>query len=163
MKQHHKNVRLPHYDYSSVGSYFVTVAVEGRACCLARISGERHERTDMGEAVVRGWQWLAEQYSYVVLDEFIVMPNHFHGILIIEEQEPAGARLSLGRLISAFKARTTRDINRLRNTPGKTFWQKDFYEHVIRGERDLAKIRDYIVNNPMQWAADEENPDRRIP
>ncbi len=86
------------------------------------------------------------------------MPNHSHGILHFASDKTRG--LPLGRIVSAFKAMTTREINRLRNSRGKQFWQDNFYEHVIRDERDLAKVREYIVNNPLQWSLDEENPER---
>ncbi|MBU1936163.1 transposase [bacterium] len=159
MKQFHKNIRLPHYNYSSSGAYFVTLVVAGRECCLSYISDGLNKLTDTGKLVVQGWRWLAEQYAYVSLDEFIVMPNHVHGILLFDNDKTRG--LTLGRIVAAFKTITTRDINCLRNTPGKRFWQKDFYEHVIRDERDMARIREYIANNPLQWSLDKENPERK--
>ncbi len=159
VKQFHKNIRLPHYDYSLPGAYFVTVVVDERERSLGHISDGLIKLTDTGELVVRGWKWLAEQYTYVSLDEFIVMPNHLHGILLFDNDKARG--LTLGRIVAAFKTITTREINCLRNTPGKRFWQKDFYEHVIRNERDMARIREYIVNNPLQWSLDKENPERQ--
>jgi REP element-mobilizing transposase RayT len=160
VRDYHKNVRLKDYDYSSSGGYFVTIVVAGRECCLSRIDKGNAELTDFGQVVVRGWTWLAEQYSYVVLDEYVIMPNHFHGILFVEDsQTEKGPRLTLGRLIAAFKTVTTREINLARKSPGRQFWQDNFHEHVIRNERDLAGVREYIANNPLQWALDKENPE----
>lgn len=159
MKRYHKNIRLPHYDYSSPGAYFVTIAVAERECCLGYISNGLVKLTDMGKLVVRGWKWLPEQYAYVSHDEFIVMPNHIHGILLFANDRTRG--LPLGRIVAAFKTITTREINRSRNFPRRQFWQKDFYEHVVRDERDMARIREYIVNNPLQWSIDKENPERQ--
>jgi putative transposase len=126
------------------------------------------------------------------LDEFIIMPNHLHGILIINDNDnyfDVGARRclapcnanaenraphrpvpfrvvapttlksnSLGSIIGQFKSIVTKQINRIRNHPGMPAWQRNYYEHVIRNEKDLNQIRQYIKDNPLQWELDEENP-----
>ena len=94
------------------------------------------------------------------------MPNHLHGILILSDEQESrrgGSRTapttkSLGRLVGAFKTVSTKRINLLRRSPGEPFWQRSFYEHVVRDEDDLRRVREYIVANPSRWAEDEENP-----
>lgn len=130
-----------------------------------------------GEIVKEAWLWLAEQYPYVVLGEFCIMPNHFHGILVIDgvgavratavgavrepplhQNEPPQPIKPLGRLIGAFKTVSTKQINLLRNTPGDIVWQRNYYEHIVRSEGDMRRIAAYIQQNPMNWKIDRENP-----
>ncbi|MFZ5433547.1 MAG: transposase [Calditrichota bacterium] len=167
MTKFHKNVRLPTYDYSTPGYYFVTIVVAHRRACLGNIDGETMILSPMGEIVKQGWLWLAKQYPFVRLDEYVIMPNHLHGILQIVEcgsgcggVNESAARLSMGRLVAAFKTVTTREINRFESASGRKFWQDDFYEHVVRNDHDLRAIQEYVRNNPLQWMLDQENPDR---
>jgi REP element-mobilizing transposase RayT len=128
--------------------------------------------TDIGRIVQAEWERSTTIRSEIALDVFVVMPNHLHGVVFITELESGShcrARLrpeehrrkprSLGSFIAGFKAYSTKRINELRGTPGQRIWQPDYYEHVIRGEKDLLQIREYIINNPTQWALDEDNPD----
>jgi len=130
--------------------------------------------SEMGIIVRQCWDWLSGQYEYVDLDAYIVMPNHTHGILVINNcrggsrtapnndareggsrTAPTTKRKSVGRLIGAFKTVSSKQINQIRNSPGIPLWQRNYYEHVIRCENELNKIREYIVNNPMSWENDE--------
>ena len=124
--------------------------------------------TNIGRIVEETWHWLASHHSYVELDDFVIMPNHLHGIIIIGEPRRGGSRTAptettktktLGRLIGAFKTVSTKRINESRKTPGVIFWQRSYHDHIIRNDADLHRIRTYIANNPSQWAIDEENPD----
>ncbi|MGA2629381.1 MAG: transposase, partial [Terriglobia bacterium] len=112
----------------------------------------------LGEIVAACWQWLEKRYEHVKLDEWVVMPNHLHGIIVITE---GGSRTAptkpLGRLVGAFKTASTSRVNAERRTPGAQLWQRDFYERVIRNERELELIRDYIRTNPIRWGTDPEN------
>ena len=125
----------------------------------------------MGQIINNSWQWLEEQYEYVELDEFIVMPNHVHGVICINDMQKGGSRINdqgasrsaptvkrkpLGRLIGAFKTVSTKQINIIIKTPGARLWQHNFYEHIVRDEFDLNRIREYSINNPVQWADDED-------
>ena len=93
-------------------------------------------------------------YAHVTLDEFVVMPNHVHGLLVIEnEQGPP-----LTETVRAFKSFSAREINKRRPGQEKFAWQRGFHEHVVRDEKELAAIREYIQNNPIKWELDEENP-----
>jgi REP element-mobilizing transposase RayT len=102
----------------------------------------------------------------VELDTFVVMPNHVHGIIVLTE--PAGAGLKpaptkkppLSEIIRAFKTFSSRRINALRDMPGISTWQRNYYEHVIRDEDVLSRVREYIATNPLRWELDRENPQR---
>lgn len=164
--KHRVRLRLRNYDYSQPGAYFVTLCVHHRTCLFGNIDNSAMRLSEVGNLVTESWLWLAKQYHYVTLDSFIVMPNHLHGIVVIDSQE-GGSRAAptrtkpLGSLIGAFKSVSTKSINALRNTPGMVLWQRNYFEHVIRDEADAMRIREYIANNPTKWALDEENPDFR--
>jgi len=104
----------------------------------------------------------------IELDEFIIMPNHLHGIIVIKEthvgtHSRASLRRqprSLGSIIAGFKSAATKRINVERKMPRAPVWQPRFYEHVIRNKKDLTNIREYIINKPMQWHVNEENPNQ---
>ncbi len=160
------------YDYAQAGAYFVTIVVQGRACLFGEVvDGEVH-LNDTGRLVSACWQWLESQYPFVELYEFVVMPNHLHGIIVISDgtrrggsrtaptgaDSPAIKRKPLGRLIGAFKTVSTKRFNREHGLSGTPLWQRDYFEHVIRSEESLAKIRRYIHDNPARWEFDRENP-----
>jgi putative transposase len=138
---------------------------------------------EVGAIVVETWRWLSTQYTYVVLDEWCVMPNHLHGILTLTGRggsrtaptnsvavgDPARTnaltanalpvrRKTVGRLIGAFKTVSTKNINVQRGTPGVSVWQRNFWEHIVRDDAEMDRIRDYIRENPGHWAADPLNP-----
>lgn len=122
----------------------------------------------IGQLVLDGWEWLAVQHPYVDLDAYVVMPNHLHGIIVIGGRQSmssdpgdpgiAAPRKSLGRLVGAFKTVTAKQVNLALGTPGRPLWQRNYYERVVRDDNELSRIREYIVNNPMQWELDAENP-----
>jgi REP element-mobilizing transposase RayT len=126
-----------------------------------------------GKIAETSWQWLSQTYDYVESDELIIMPNHLHGIIFISPDNiistdcrggsrtaPTGERKikPIGRLIGAFKTISTKQINFNRKTSGVPFWQRNFYEHVIRDDHALNRIREYITTNPLRWDLDRENP-----
>jgi REP element-mobilizing transposase RayT len=123
---------------------------------------------EMGRIVEDCWKWLCGQYEYVSLDEWIVMPSHLHGIIVINDECRGGSRTAptnakrkpLGRLVGAFKTVSTKRINQVRGSPGIPLWQRNYYEHIIRNEDELNKIREYILYSPLQWKFDRENPER---
>ena len=177
---HHRHtIRLKNYDYSQNGAYFVTLCSWQRESLFGEIVGGEMLLNDFGVIVRNSWGWLAEQYAHVALDEWAVMPNHFHGIILITNGDgglrtvnsqmdnsqtgvsrtaPTGKAKSLGSLIGAFKTVCTKQINIIRNNPGCPVWQRNYYERVIRDETELAAAREYIVNNPLKWELDRENP-----
>jgi REP element-mobilizing transposase RayT len=157
-----KALRLPTYDYGRTGGYYVTAVTHQRALLFGKPEAE--------EIVRAAWEALPSQFPDVTLDAFVVMPNHVHGIVVIEDGEPAHirsagggkrAQMMLPRVMNYFKSRVARNINRLRGQGGGPVWQRGYYEHVIRGEADLVRIRTYIEENPLKWDLDEYNPDRK--
>ena len=156
------SIRLKGYDYTRAGAYFVTIVVQGRTLRFGNISGADVELNAAGRLASDAWEWIGIRYSYVTLDKYVVMPNHLHGIIVIADHvgrdELETGRKPLGRLIGAFKTVSTKQINLAYGTPGRRLWQRSFYEHVIRGNDELARAREYIVNNPLKWDLDQENP-----
>ena len=164
-----KSNRLQNYDYTQAGYYFVTICTQNRVSMFGDIVNERMRLNDVGRMVAESWQWLSKQYDYVELDAWVIMPNHLHGIVIINDKCRRGSRTaptwnrvkpkSLGSLIGAFKTTSTKHVNIYRGTPGAKLWQRSFYDHIIRDEESLDNIRVYIRNNPLKWALDADNPD----
>ena len=167
-KHHRRSIRLKGYDYSQAGAYFVTVVAYQRECLFGDILDGDVMLNEFGMIVDETWQWLENQYSYVESGTSVVMPNHFHGILVIHDDGRGGSRTApttepikrkpLGRLIGAFKTVSTKQINLLRDTEGQVVWQRNYYERIIRDEREMDRIHRYIESNPSQWADDTENP-----
>jgi REP element-mobilizing transposase RayT len=166
-KHHRRSIRLKDYDYSQVGAYFVTVCVKDLQSVLGSIENGEVKLSTFGKIVKRSWSWLAEHHDYVDIDEFVVMPNHIHGILILNDTGRGGSRTApttrrkpLGQLVGAFKTVSTKQVNRTRGTPGAVFWQRNYYEHIVRTETSLNHVREYVYENPLKWELDRENPDR---
>ena len=174
MKRNRKSIRLSGYDYAMAGGYFVTICTYNRECLLGEILGSEMSLTRAGEIVLECWNDLPNHYPYVEADEFVVMPNHVHGIIFLTDQlgadlksENVGAgfkpaptrRHPLPEIVRAFKTFSSRRINELRGSPGVPVWQRNYYERVIRDERELEAIRQYIVDNPAKWAEDSDNPE----
>ncbi len=157
--------RLEGYDYSQSNYYFVTICTANRKEYFGKIDDNQMILNYHGQIVEQQWQWLAKQYSYVKLDEYVVMSNHVHGILIIDDSDrsrpvPTNHIKSLSSLIGAFKTTSSKLIHQ--NGLSDFSWQRSFYDHIIRNDESLNKIREYIINNPINWANDEENSNRII-
>jgi REP element-mobilizing transposase RayT len=132
----------------------------------------------IGTIVKDSWLSLEDLYEYLEIDEWIIMPNHLHGIILyhegrtIEQDRCRGGsrtapteltrRKPLGRIVGVFKTRSTKRINELRRTPGKTFWQRGYYDRIIRNRDELDSIRKYISENPIKWTLDEYHPSRLL-
>jgi REP element-mobilizing transposase RayT len=138
-------MRLPTYDYSRAGAYFVTVVVTNRQPLFGLVG----QPNDAGNAIGRSWCDLARRFPTILLDEYVIMPDHFHGILFLRDGSP-----KLGRIIGAFKSITTVEYARQVHERGwQSFagrlWQRDYFERVIRNERELLHTRAYIRNNVL--------------
>ena len=176
---HRRSIRLQGYDYSRAGAYFVTICTQNRECLLGNIGDGEMRLNEAGRIVADSWIWLATQYDHVELDEWVIMPNHIHGIIVIADDDRGGPvvggthrsthdgwggsrtaptgtgkRKPIGRLVGAYKTVSTKRINVLRATPGAKLWQRNYWEHIIRNEPELNRIREYIQNNPAQWQSD---------
>src|SRR3990167_873930 len=169
-KHFRRSIRLKEYDYARNGAYFVTVCAYNHQCLFGEIVNGEMQLRKFGQIVYDEWLQTAQLRSNVVLDVFIVMPNHFHTILIINNDDdgrgllpyaPATFRSpsqTVGAIVRGFKSTATKKINEMRNTPGLEVWQRNYYEHIIRNENQRNLIRQYIVNNPLKWGFDRENP-----
>lgn len=170
-----KNLRLPEYDYAQQGAYFVTVCTKDKACLFGDIVSDEMELNDAGRMVKRWYHESENNFSNVQCDMFVCMPNHVHFIVNIvgadqcvcpDEMDTPGGHTCppLPKLVQWFKTMTMNEYirgvkqNDWEPFPGK-LWQRNYYERVIRNERELNDIREYIVNNPLKWALDHENPD----
>lgn len=168
-KQHH-SIRLKGYDYRQPCAYFVTICTRRWQHLFGEIFNGQMIRNAIGKIVAAEWQRTAEIRTYVHLDEYVVMPNHLHGIVMITESgrgtasralttEQFGQPVpgSLPTIIRAFKSATTKRVNRLRRTPGHPVWQRNYFEHVIRTDHALNRIRTYIPHNSARWHLDQYN------
>jgi REP element-mobilizing transposase RayT len=126
---------------------------------------------DAGRMVESIWDEWSQHNEGVETDEFVVMPNHFHGIIVLVGAGLALPRIdttiprhqgapTLGDIVRIFKSKSTINVNRLLVRTGQRLWQRNYYEHIIRNEDELNHIREYVINNPAQWSVDSENPDR---
>ena len=175
-KYHHKyrvkSTRLTGWDYSSPGYYFITISVRDPINCFGQIMGGIIELSDIGRITKECWENIPVHFPFVVLDEFVVMPNHVHGIVVIntthnvETQNLASLRnnkfgpqsKNLGSIIRGFKI----GVKKWAAMNNINFqWQSGFYEHIIRDEKSLRNIRQYIIKNPLKWEFDSENPDAK--
>jgi putative transposase len=166
-----RSIRLGGYDYTANGFYFVTICTLGRKSILGSVNGDMFVPGRWGEIVRECWEDLVRHHEGVVPVVLGLMPNHLHAILEFSQHvgarpaspsEAAGvvALRSLGSVIGSFKSSSTRRINVDRGTPGLGLWQRNFYERVIRNDRELVRVREYVETNPLRWHLDSENPDR---
>jgi len=170
--KHRCSIRLKNYDYSQAGGYFVTICTQNNECVFGEVINEEMRLNKYGKIVKDEWLRTREIRSNVMLDEYIVMPDHFHGIILIIDDVFVGATRrvaptvksttlksnTLGSIIGQIKSIITKNIHKMGL---KHFhWQRNYYEHVIRNEDKLNKIRQYIQNNPLSWHLDRENPER---
>jgi REP element-mobilizing transposase RayT len=167
-KHHRRSIRIPGYDYSQSGAYFITICTHNRACLFGDVRDDTIALSDAGRYVLETWNNLPRHYPYVELDAFRIMPNHTHGIVWLLDHMDASVgaglrpaltqRHGIPEIIRAFKSFSAREINRLRQVSGAAVWQRDYFEHVIRDDEGLYAIRDYIITNPQRWEEDKENP-----
>ncbi len=180
---HRHSIRLPGYDYSQPGAYFITICTHNRQCLFGEIVDGEIMMNEFGELVKTEWQKTGIIRPNIVIDAFVIMPNHLHGILIINddfcycrdtlqrvstigrkinennqiEQFGKPTKNSIPTIVRLFKSTTTKQINQIRQTPGIPVWQRNYYEHIIRDTDDLSRIRHYIADNPKNWNNDEYN------
>ena len=223
---HRRSIRLKRYDYTQRGAYFVTICTHQRNCLFGEIVDGEIKLNTNGEIARGSWLSIPRHFKNVELDEFVIMPNHLHGIIIIDSSEVVGEALanqdfsqlfsevvgealanqdfsqlfsevagealanqdcskqqnlssqcfaptvytgetvkingtkpqSLAAITQNYKSVSTRQINRMNKAKGNVIWQRNYYEHIIRNEEALNNIREYIVNNSINWVKDQENP-----
>lgn len=140
-----KRIRLENYDYSKENMYFITICIQNRLEILGKIVGENKiDLTKEGNIVKQNIKRIEEIYANIIVDEYIIMPNHIHILLLINHKKD----VTLSRIVKHYKANTSREIT-------YSIWQKSFYEHIIRNEKEYLKVKEYIRNNIINWKKDE--------
>ena len=180
-KHHRRSIRLKGFDYTREAAYFVTISTQNQACLFGEIMNEQMRLNDVGTVADICWRAIPEHFPRVVLDAFVIMPNHVHGIIWIRPKNKAnvGAKnlsplpprpsqqgasafrspsKTVGSIVRGFKIGVTKWVRSNKNF--YTVWQRNYYEHIIRNETALNRLRQYIADNPARWADDQENPIR---
>ncbi|MFH1360387.1 MAG: transposase [Candidatus Omnitrophota bacterium] len=163
MKNRKRN-RLKNYDYAQAGYYFVTVCAQNREECFGKIVDSQMILNSCGAIAQTCWFDLPNHYHHCGLDEFIIMPNHIHGIVMIKNDVGTGfkpvptyRRHSLSEIIRGFKTFSSKKIN-ASGRKIRFHWQRSFYDSIIRNKKSLNTIREYMRNNPLRWEFDRNNP-----
>jgi len=177
-KHHRRSIRLKGYDYSMAGAYFVTTVAWHRELLFGEVINGEMMLSSYGEIVQKWWGEIPVHFPNVKTGAFVIMPNHIHGIILIMERRgtvpvpndtiyprtkggmtPPLRRPTLGQIVAYFKYESTKEMNLLNDTGTVTkFWQRNYYEHVIRDDTDLQNKTDYIDANLLLWDEDDENP-----
>jgi REP element-mobilizing transposase RayT len=176
-----KHNRLLDYDYSTGGYYFVTACAKHAVEFFGEVNRRKVVLSDIGRIAVLRWREIPSHYKDVEIDQFIIMPNHIHGIIVINEGPLTHDKVEtehcsvstnkdhemkdgikkkyglLSRIIKSYKGVVTKDVRRILGNV-EFGWQRSFYDHVIRNDVALKEIRKYIINNPAKWDIDENNP-----
>ena len=169
-----RSLRLKDYDYSQPGGYFLTMVTFQREHLFGEIIEGTMQLNNAGEIVHEIWEKLSVRYPNINLDEMVIMPNHVHGIVFIddnlvatvhelplrpnetpEEYRLRRRRMLIPKLVGYFKMNSAKAINQLLGSEGIPVWQRNYYDHIIRSEKELDRIRKYIYYNPQQWENDE--------
>ncbi len=182
--QHHhrRSIRLPNYDYSRSGIYFVTICTHQKQCLFGEIDRGKMFLNQIGNIVRQEWLKSARIRKEIELDKYVIMPNHLHGIVIIQNNNDRknainnkGASLaplrnnvvdisrqrkprSLSSFVAGFKSSVTKRMKTFCTQPNPPVWQRNYYESIVGDEQQLARIRQYILNNPQKWEEDPEKP-----
>ena len=159
-----RSIRIKGYDYTQQGAYFITICTAERTPALSVVTGSGIRLTDIGRIVEQEWHRTAELRPNVDLGMHIIMPNHIHAIiwLIDEYTNISTQRLpeesfsqpttnSLSTIVRSYKSSVTRRFHLIPGYQSQKLWQRNFYEHVIRDEYDLLRVRQYIMQNPAKW------------
>ena len=171
-----RSIRLPRCDYRSAGGYFITICTHRKQPLFGRVHNRQMHRNAYGQIAHEFWEAIPEHSAHAELDVFMVMPNHVHGIVILHGGDSgtaccaptAGAPLrqfqevlagSASTIVRSYKSAVTREIRRQRGDPRWTVWHGNYFERVICNDRELEAIRQYIVENPIRWSIDRENPE----
>lgn len=160
-----RSIRLPGYDYRQAGVYFVTICAHQKTVLFGAVVDGEMVYSALGRIVCEEWRHVAQARSNVLLDHFVVMPNHLHGLVVIQEAydydateydpaEPATSAGSLGAVISHFKAAVSRRAWSGLIDRDQRIWQRGYYDHIVRNAQSLNEIRRYIIENPGRWTED---------
>ncbi|GAP16028.1 hypothetical protein LARV_03824 [Longilinea arvoryzae] len=184
-----QSIRLPGYDYSQPGAYFITLVTRGRESLFGEIVNGEMRLNAIRRIVEEVWMSLPNRYPPIDLGAAIVRPNHFHGVVEIQDDAAAPGnsveaihelplqnfpedrlsqrmelrRMTLPLVVGYLKMNTAKRINQILGSPVILVWQRNYYEHIIQSEEEYQRIQSYIVGNPGKWTEDDENPLRANP
>lgn len=169
---HRHSIRIKQFDYSKPGIYFITICTQNRENILSKIinngvgaglvSAQENQITILGQMIKETYLNLEKEFNNIKLHEYIIMPNHIHGIIEIYKRADTRPAPTIGDIICSFKSRTSlkciKGIEEGIYKPfNKRIWQRNYYEHIIRNEKEYFKIQEYIKNNPLNWENDKFN------
>ncbi len=182
---HRRSIRLKGYNYSQAGLYFITLCTQDSLHLFGEITNDEIVLNDSGMMIEKWWNELKNRFPNIELDEFVIMPNHFHGVIQIINTTPTSVPVPVGadlrvcpdtdtrehtggehagsplhRMIQWFKTMSTneyiRNVKKNHWTPfNKKLWQRNYYEHIIRNEKSYLQISEYIRTNPLKWLDDK--------
>jgi putative transposase len=168
-----RSIRLPGYDYAQNGVYFVTIVTQGRKPLFGDVVDGEMVLNEVGRMVEKVWLEIPGHFCGIAVATFIIMPNHVHGIIVIERgdrtsqvgathESPLRQNVngpepgSIGSIVGLFKATVSKRYHVMTNTENIRLWQRNYYEHIIRNEKDHQAAYEYILTNPLNWEKDEE-------
>jgi putative transposase len=183
---HRRSIRLPGYDYTRAGAYYITMVTWQREELFGNVVDGRMVLNKFGQVAQTEWERLPRRFRNIELGEFVVMPNHAHGIIVIVDgrgtadcsnnNDPESTRRaptneggapteqfgkpvaeSIPTMVRSYKSAVSLRINFMRGTSGMPVWQRNYYEHIIRNETDFQTKSNYILNNPLNWENDDDN------
>jgi REP element-mobilizing transposase RayT len=149
-----RSIRISEFEYHKEGAYFITICAYQKKCLFGSIHDEKMNLNNIGERIEINWQSIPDHFPNAELNEFVIMPNHMHGIISIVDG--SHRTKTIGTIIGRFKSSVTSWVRA--NTQIHHLWQRNYYEHVIRDERDYQRIAAYIDGNPSQWNQDALHP-----
>ena len=172
-----RSIRLGGYDYASPGAYFITLVAHQRLCLFGTIRDGEMELSTLGRIVEEKYQAIPGHLDNVELGEYVVMPNHVHGIIILHDVPRRGVVSTpandskkgdetsslpiklptLGQVVAYYKYQSTKQVNSVMDSPGAQLWQRNYYDHIIRNDKEHARIYAYIASNPIHMEDDDEN------
>lgn len=154
-KRERKKIRLANYDYSSVGAYFITLCTKNKEHNLSKIIvGDGFpvpKNTNYGDMVNKYINEIKIKYPSVSIDKYVIMPNHIHMIIVISQSGTGNPSPTISTIMGWFKYQTTKEINSVRDSSAEKFWQRSYFDHIIRGQQDYEEQWRYIDENPVRW------------
>ncbi len=165
-----KNTRMKKWDYSSSGWYFVTICIKNRECVFGDVKEGKMQLNNLGKLAQKCWIEISVRYQNVEIEQFVVMPNHIHGIVVIKNNENIcrekeflfpnkntieRRRMKLSTIIGSLKSGVSRENNKMYSPQVRFKWQSSFHDHIIRNETELINIQNYINSNPENWRDDD--------
>jgi len=167
MKYNRHSIRLKGYDYSLCGAYFITICTYDKKKTFGKIIDNKFYESEFGNTIKEEWFNLKERFENLETKEFILMPNHIHGILLLNTDNSDGdseksRQINLSNIVGAYKSITSIKCLEFfkKKNPDKfigKLWQRNYYEHIIRNETEYNKIGEYIITNPEHWFEDKLN------